>query len=158
MKNSCAILLLTIFFVSCNDKNDKKETNQHVVKTEIRKHEILEYPLIFEDLGLKIVEFSSEEIQPDNFVITVIMETNDVSKFKSNHNFFIHAYDFNSTGDSDFINFDTKIDTVEDNRIIFKRALTTEIYDYSEFRFGLDDRLNKNRYFTRTIKNVSIKD
>jgi hypothetical protein len=74
------------------------------------------------------------------------------------HFFFIHAFEYNSASDTDFINLDTKDGLIEDDKLVFKSQVVSKTYDFKELRFGLVKRLTKERYFVRTLTDVSIKD
>lgn len=119
--------------------------------------QVLKHPLVFEDMGLKILSFTSEEIKTNVFNISITLEVNtDVEMYSKNHFFFIHAFDFDS---EEFLNMDTRTIEINGNgdTLVFKRELESEIYDFREIRFGLVNKIKKERFFTRTITAASIK-
>ena len=161
MKNTLLTLIVCLAILGC--KNEKKEINKNetnyeeVVKKESDKINILQHPLIFEDLGIKIVEFSSEEINKNEFLIKIVVEENNVSKYNENHFFYIHGIEYESVENDVSINMDTKDGVLENGKIIFTRLYKKDIYDFKELRFGLVNRIEKTRYFTRTLMDVSLK-
>lgn len=155
------VVFILTMLMAC--KQEKKNTNGEVgipiEKKEDRVVNVLEHPLIFEELGFKIESFTSEETDKDTFVLTITLSSSDdLEKYSKDHFFFIHAFDlYQENNDTDFINMDTHILVRENNTLRFKRTIKTDIYDYNEFRFGLVNRNAKERYFVRTLKEVSIK-
>lgn len=156
IKNHFILLTVLIILFSCKNDSKKKVSGIKANELEISddKVEVLDHPLIFEELDIKILEFSSEEVLSDTFMLTISIENKENSIFKSGHFFFIHAFEYIG---GDALGMDTKDGILEGNRIVFKRLISTSNYDFEEFRFGLVDRAKKERYFVRTLTNVAIK-
>lgn len=151
------ILVIILLAFSCIDKEQKKDIRYINVDKESQNVKLLPHPLIFEELGLKILDFESIELRDDEFEISITVETIDIGKYSQNHYFFIHAFDIQRDYLDSFINFDTKEIKKEGTLLKFMRRLKTNVYDYEEFRFGLVNMKTNERYFTRSLKEVSIK-
>lgn len=155
MRSILATIIVFLILMSCK-KDVKNSTDVNVLK-KTNKVNILEHPLIFEDLGIKITEFSSEDLSNNNFLIKIIIQTQNNSVFQKDHFFFIHAFPYELYEDSNFLNFDTKEGVVQFDSIVFQKEINSEIYDFQEVRFGLVDKIKNERYFTRTLTDVYLK-
>jgi hypothetical protein len=159
MKNILAFFVL-LLIMSCKEANktiNNLDETKNIEKAQNRVN-ILDHPLIFEDLEIKIESFTSEEKKKDTFLIDIVVSSQHYEKFSMGHFFFIHAFEYNSASDTAFINLDTKDGLIEDDKLVFKSQVVSKTYDFKELRFGLVKRLTKERYFVRTLTDVSIKD
>lgn len=158
MKNSALIVFIFLILIACKNetKSNTTKTNVVVGKT-VKKTNILEHPLIFEDLGIKINDFTSEDLGDDNFLITITIQVDNNEVFQKNHFFFIHAFPYDSYDDLSFLNFDTRDGILNLNTITFQKKIKSQIYDFKEIRFGLVDRIKKERYFVRTLNDIYLK-
>lgn len=158
MKNTI-YLFLSIFLLvlgSCKDDSQKniKELDK-VDQISSKTFQVLKHPLVFEELGLKIAYFKSEEIRPNVFNLSIGLESEtELEKYTKDHFFLVHAFDYNS---EQIINMDTRKVELNGNIAVFKREVTSDIYDFREIRFGLVDKINEKRCFIRTIEEASIK-
>lgn len=152
------LVLLVLLFYACQQQKKQQDIGYDQTKiSDSLAVNVLDHPLIFENLNLKIVSFSAVEKEGSHIELRIIVDSSSDQTFSKNHFFYIHAYPYDRLSENQFINLDTDDGTLKNDQLIFKSIYSGEIVDFEIIRFGLVKRTENKRYFTRTLRDKYIK-
>ena len=103
-----------------------------------------------------LLEFAIEK-EDSSIDIKIIVESSKNSLYSNDHFFYIHAYPYDRVEENEFINLDTNDGELNNNQIVYSANYKGDIFDFEIVRFGMVSRVEKQRYFTRSLKNRYIK-
>lgn len=158
-KNLFIIVLILVAFISCkNDTKDKEPNTSSIEETKSNIKSILDLEYLNDTLQIAVNDIYVENLQNDNYKVSVEMETPLVEKYSKDYKFYIHCYyhDGLEVDDVKFLPVGTNKVAVDGNTITYSRKFTSDLDFFKVVRYGLLNKKTKQRYFSLKIDSVEF--